>query len=443
MLQAIVEAVRGVPPLPEEIRHAGDSPAVKTPTVLIIGAGIGGLALAQALRKQGISYQIFERDASAEIRPQGWALSMNWILGELLPAFSLDLPPLAATAVEAELGLTSESAFYDANTKEVLWRGGNNPRSFLRVNRAALRSWLMSHIDVTWGKQFSRYETESNGLVTAHFEDGTTATGHVLVGADGVRSRVRDQVHAPSPPPLSFVPVGILVGEFDVLPADYDKFMALGRSSCMAYGKDRRLFIAPQYIRTEKARYYWILSWTDPTTADAKYWTDLQEKTPTEWLEMAKTVVADMHPDFKEIVEKQDPAQMLPPFPVRDQIPAPLPAGNVTLIGDAFHPMTFFRGEGAQQALKDALEVAKALNTSISLAYGMSIKPQTPDFSAALKTYEDASMDRITSAVLRSREAATDYKFSLPGPPKGEKGGKGGPGGPGGPQGKPVQAGPK
>lgn len=46
--------------------------------VLIIGGGLGGLALAQALRRHGVAYEIFERDESADSRTQGWALSLHW-----------------------------------------------------------------------------------------------------------------------------------------------------------------------------------------------------------------------------------------------------------------------------------------------------------------------------------------------------------------------------
>jgi len=46
--------------------------------VLSIGGGLGGLALAQALRKHGVAYEIFERDESADSRTQGWALSLHW-----------------------------------------------------------------------------------------------------------------------------------------------------------------------------------------------------------------------------------------------------------------------------------------------------------------------------------------------------------------------------
>ncbi len=48
----------------------------RKPHILIIGAGIGGLFLAQFLRKKGVSFEIFERDESASARGQGWALGL-------------------------------------------------------------------------------------------------------------------------------------------------------------------------------------------------------------------------------------------------------------------------------------------------------------------------------------------------------------------------------
>lgn len=53
------------------------SAAPHTAHVLIVGAGIGGLFLAQFLRKQGVSFSIFERDASPEARTAGWAIGLS------------------------------------------------------------------------------------------------------------------------------------------------------------------------------------------------------------------------------------------------------------------------------------------------------------------------------------------------------------------------------
>ena len=53
------------------------SATTKSPHVLILGAGLAGLTFAQGLRKLGISYEIFERDESAQSRSQGWAIAIH------------------------------------------------------------------------------------------------------------------------------------------------------------------------------------------------------------------------------------------------------------------------------------------------------------------------------------------------------------------------------
>lgn len=54
-----------------------DSSTTKTPHVLILGAGLGGLTLAQSLRKKGITFRVFERDSDPHARPQGWAIALH------------------------------------------------------------------------------------------------------------------------------------------------------------------------------------------------------------------------------------------------------------------------------------------------------------------------------------------------------------------------------
>jgi 2-polyprenyl-6-methoxyphenol hydroxylase-like FAD-dependent oxidoreductase len=63
------------------------------------------------------------------------------------------------------------------------------------VSRMTLRQVLMTGLDdvVEFGKRFERYEHNPDGTVTAYFADGTSATGDLLVGADGAKSPVRGQ----------------------------------------------------------------------------------------------------------------------------------------------------------------------------------------------------------------------------------------------------------
>ena len=118
--------------------------------ILIVGAGISGLTLAQALLKEGIPFQIVEQDDSLLSRGAGWGLTIHWAL----PAF-LDLLPqelqerLPETYVNKEAvnkGEIGNFAFYDLNSGEVRWKVPPNKR--IRVSRERLMKLLMSGIDV-------------------------------------------------------------------------------------------------------------------------------------------------------------------------------------------------------------------------------------------------------------------------------------------------------
>lgn len=63
------------------------------------------------------------------------------------------------------------------------------PGQLIRVNRAKFRQYLLTGLAVRWGYRFTHYEVTEGGGVKAFFEDGTTAIGDILVGADGLRSR--------------------------------------------------------------------------------------------------------------------------------------------------------------------------------------------------------------------------------------------------------------
>lgn len=160
--------------------------------VIVAGGGIGGLCLAQALRKAGIAVTVFERDASPDARSQGYRLNVE-------PAGSAALkdrlPPelwreLVATAGDPGLGM----GVFDEQLRLLMREDGvateDPATSSHAVSRATLRRILLTGLDdvVRLGKEYQRYEQNPDGTVTAFFADGTSATGDLLVGADGVRS---------------------------------------------------------------------------------------------------------------------------------------------------------------------------------------------------------------------------------------------------------------
>ncbi|KAJ5103127.1 Monooxygenase FAD-binding [Penicillium argentinense] len=83
--------------------------------VLIVGAGIGGLTLAQNLRQLGISYEIFERDVDNNARFQGWAIALHTIVDTFLSSLPSDLPDVReATNHLAPLNIPAQFRYYYA-----------------------------------------------------------------------------------------------------------------------------------------------------------------------------------------------------------------------------------------------------------------------------------------------------------------------------------------
>ena len=121
--------------------------------VLIVGAGVSGLLLAQALRRRGVPFRIFERDTDFSTRGIGWGLTLHWSL----PALKTLLPPeLAARLPEAYVdraavaaGAASRFPFYDLSTARlVLAVPPASEAERVRVSRGRLRTLLATGIDV-------------------------------------------------------------------------------------------------------------------------------------------------------------------------------------------------------------------------------------------------------------------------------------------------------
>jgi 2-polyprenyl-6-methoxyphenol hydroxylase-like FAD-dependent oxidoreductase len=163
--------------------------------VLIVGAGTGGLCLAQGLRADGIAVEVFERDYSPTDRLQGYRLGVNETgrraLKECLPKALFD--KLVASSANPSRAVT----FLDHRLNRLLSvELGSDEQNDLPVSRISLRGILLEGLEeiVRFGKKFIAFEEAPSGAVTARFDDGSTATGDVLIGADGASSLVRRQL---------------------------------------------------------------------------------------------------------------------------------------------------------------------------------------------------------------------------------------------------------
>ncbi|PGH21393.1 hypothetical protein AJ80_03310 [Polytolypa hystricis UAMH7299] len=373
--------------------------------VLIVGGGLGGLSLAQCLRKQGISFEIFERDADADARFQGWAIGIHTIISQLEEAFPDDMPGLKEATnhldpldLPAQMGL-----YYPGRPRLGIQDTPEHP--IVRSERRRLRDWLATNLDIQWGKRVKSIEHDDNG-VSVFFEDGTSAKGDLLVGADGIKSVVREHLlQKPSSELLQLVPLAAIVGEVTLSGEAFKRQLALGHSAYIFVSPDLGFWnfgglhhALPDGV---SGRHYWMFMHPDPKVADPDHW--LQTATQQEKLDYVLKAVSKMPEKFREVFELT-PASGVKKEPHiwRDLELESLPAGRVILVGDAAHAMTPFRGEGGYHTFIDTLKLSKILG-KLDVTDIAAVK-------AAVAEYNEEMLERGTDAVRSSRNEQSASK---------------------------------
>ncbi|HLH22069.1 MAG TPA: NAD(P)/FAD-dependent oxidoreductase [Chloroflexota bacterium] len=392
--------------------------------VVIVGGGVGGLCLAQGLRQAGLSVAVYERDRTPTARLQGYRLHISPAGAHALRAC---LPPPAFDAFLATSGKGNRAfSFYDERLRELLafdFGDALPPDPADRhhsVSRITLRQVLLMGLDdvVRFDKTFTHYELLPSGEVTAHFADGETATGTVLVGADGVGSRVRKQrlPHAPVVD-TGVIAVGGKVPLTDPTRALLPPRLFDGPALVSARG-GFSLFLAVQEFARRPAGVGAIggndrpgaLGLLEDNTADYVMWGfgARRAKYPLRADPAAldgaalQAVVLGLcqgwHPRLRRLVAAADPTTITA-FPIRTSVPiGDWETRPITLLGDAIHSMTPYRGIGANTALRDAERLCAAL---------VAAARREQPLLRALHAYE-AEMRRYGFAAVRSSRRALD-----------------------------------
>ncbi len=341
-------------------------------SVIIVGAGLGGLSLAQGLCKAGIPCQVYERDESPEARLQGYRLHIDQVgdtaLRAVLRPEQHDL--FRATAGRA-LPLTT---VYDEQLTAVTQLAAE-AGVHLNINRFTLRQILLHGQEVRYGKRFTHHETDDDG-VTAHFADGTSTRGVLLVGADGVNSPVRRQylpharvvdtglvqLYGRIPltsetrklfDPEMFTIFSMLVSPERTMvgfaPVDYPEPVA---DACARLVPDLRLRDSEPYMTCSVGARREVLGRTDD---------ELAAMSGPELQKLALSLVDGWHARARAMIEHWDVDATFP-LSIRTSVPiAPWQPSRVTLVGDAIHAMSPAAGAGANTALRDGATLAAAL----------------------------------------------------------------------------------
>lgn len=384
--------------------------------IAIVGAGLGGLALGQALKRANIAFTIYEYDLALDARSQGYRIRID---AEGQRALAHTLPPELYQLFRHSASVSSTPGSF--LTPLLTPAFGRVPESWydntddtatldadLSINRRTLREILMCGIEehIHFGYGVDHYHVQDDGRVALHFNrHNTPAYCDVVVGADGVNSTIRTQL-APDAIP-SDTGTLCIYGKTDVTTADNGAAALHGTTIIFANGftaiLDEMRFAknlstlaantSPACLLSPVDDYlYWAIigprSTLDiPTTHDAA---------PTIHHRLA-TLSTDWHPALQQMLQSSDAASIAS-LPIRNGRPDVVwPTGPVTLLGDAIHAMSPAGGLGANTALRDALALANAL---------IAVQRGEQELSAALISYETAMRDWASAAIANSDRGA-------------------------------------
>jgi 2-polyprenyl-6-methoxyphenol hydroxylase-like FAD-dependent oxidoreductase len=347
-------------------------PAISS--AVVVGAGIGGLTTAVALRRAGIEVTVLER----RDRPDQLLTGGGFMLwhNALLALAQLELDKLVA---EAGIEIVFHEFRSDRDRRLARWDIAPETRLHgapaVGLRRSALNTVLTDVAGdcVRRGHRCVGFEQDADG-VTAYVEDGGAVRADVLIGADGLRSSVRNALRKGHDLPPRYAgytawqAITQLPGE-DVVPSG--TFFNL-------WGRNGLRFL---YMRLNRDEVYWDAITCDRVAGGfdmlAKGKRDILLETYGHWPDPVTQIIASTGDDA------------ILPIDIFDRPPDRSRGwgkGRVVLIGDAAHPMTLNLSQGAGQAIEDAVALARLLG-------------EHDEVPAAITAFEELRLDRVTDMI--------------------------------------------
>ncbi len=320
-------------------------------TILIAGGGIGGLAAALACSRVGASVALFER--AAEFSEVGAGIQLGPNVMKVLHAWGLQSALAAVIALPQRLQVCSASSAAELGVLrlgDVMLARYGSP--YATIHRADLHALLLaalkdSDVQLTLDSEVSGFVQDSDGIML-HLNAGRQVRGDVLVGADGLSSRVRQQ----------------LLGDGAPVVTGHLAYRALVAQSSL-----------PERLRSQQ-----ITVWLGSQMHVVQYpvrggeWLNVvviveghRHDAADDWDHSANAAdlrhhLADACSPLQELVQAID-SWSLWSLRVRPPMRGPheQAQGRVALLGDAAHPMLPYLAQGAGMAIEDAFELSRSL----------------------------------------------------------------------------------
>jgi 2-polyprenyl-6-methoxyphenol hydroxylase-like FAD-dependent oxidoreductase len=356
-------------------------------SIAIVGAGIGGLAIAATLRRFGMEARVYEQAERFARIGAGIQMMPN------------SMKVLRQIGIDDRLRRVSFAPYSHLNR---VWDTGEVTRElpmpeslyrspYLCMHRAELHEALLSALPsevIHLGCKLVGLDQTADS-VTLAFADGSRATADAVIGADGVHSVVRDIIVGPDAP----IHKGRIAYRA-VFPAALMNGHDIGPSRTKWWGVDRHIVI--YYTNSARSEVYFVTSVPEPAE-----WLTRESWSAKGDVRELREAYAGFHPDVRAVLEACPDCHK---WAILEREPLPRwSQGRAVLLGDAAHPMTPYMAQGGATAIEDAAVLARCL-----------AEVEGEDIEGAFRRYEAHRKPRtsvvqaISSANTWMREGTSD-----------------------------------
>ncbi|MGJ1404564.1 FAD-dependent oxidoreductase [Sphingobacterium sp. G1-14] len=357
--------------------------------VAVVGGGPGGLTLAKLLQSKGVNVTVYERDSNKEVRQQGATLDLHEESGlealrraNLMNEFKASFRPDAG-----RLRVLDEQAIIKMDEHELQ---DKDQEDRPEIDRAPLRDILISalHEDIiVWDSQFISMVKQDHGWLL-HFKNGKSFYADLVIAADGANSKIRPYLTDIKP-----IYSGVTIVEGNIYEAEKNtpKLWEITKGGkVFALGNEQSIILS---AKGEGSLSFYTgckvpENWVQESGIDFN-----NKQQVFDWFKVAFSYWGEK---WHELFASNEIWFMPRPqyhFPL-DQTWTTL--SNLTMLGDAAHRMPPYAGEGVNQAMQDAFELAENLTCD-----------HFPDIQTAISNYEKQMQARaaaVTKDTLQNTE---------------------------------------